>query len=150
MKPHILLIDLYTWQFQIEWQILLATKLSAVQQPWHSSLIAGKKVIDQDGYLTADEGIFVRLLPFSKQNMVFFIVLSTKLFNLCAFVTVVSEPKPSLRWSPGQDSCRVVFPSSTWSRRGAPRRWDDAAPPPSGLILYHVLSPAVTLCHGFT
>ena len=82
MKPHILLIDLYTWQFQIEWQILLATKLSAVQQPWHSSLIAGKKVIDQDGYLTADEGIFVRLLPFSKQNMVFFIVLSTKLFNL--------------------------------------------------------------------
>ena len=82
MKPHILLIDLYTWQFQIEWQILLATKLSAVQQPWHSSLIAGKKVIDQDGYLTADEGIFVRLLPFSKQNMVFFIVLSTKLFNI--------------------------------------------------------------------
>ena len=81
MKPHILLIDLYTWQFQIEWQILLATKLSAVQQPWHSSLIAGKKVIDQDGDLTADEGIFVRLLPFSKQNMVFFIVLSTKLFN---------------------------------------------------------------------
>ena len=81
MKPHILLIDLYTWQFQIEWQILLATKLSAVQQPWHSSLIAGKKAIDQDGYLTADEGIFVRLLPFSKQNMVFFIVLSTKLFN---------------------------------------------------------------------
>ena len=82
MKPHILLIDLYTWQFQIEWQILLATKLSAVQQPWHSSLIAGKKVIDQDGYLTADEGIFVRLLPFSKQNMDFFIVLSTKLFNM--------------------------------------------------------------------
>ena len=39
------------------------------------------QVLDQDGYLTADEGIFVRLLPFSKQNMVFFIVLSTKLFN---------------------------------------------------------------------
>ena len=58
--------------------------------------------------------------------------------------------KQKLPWSPGQDSCRVVFPSSAWSRRGAPRRRDEAAPPPGGLISYHVLSSCVTSCHGFT